>query len=383
VFESIEDIYNAEGDDYKVVKDLTDADIKLLNNKDTQNAQKILDKMDMLGGYAVDYDDERYPKRLRAIPDPPYVLYIRGNLDLNSEMLTLGVVGTRDYTDYGAAVAKKMSYSLARSGFTIVSGMARGADTFANTSALQAGRKTIAVIGSGVDVVYPPENVDLMHAIINNGAVVSEYPPGSSPLPFHFPERNRIISGLSDALLVTEAPKRSGALITARIAYETGKKVFSVPGSVFEENCVGTNYLIRAGMYAAASPLDITDEFSIQLKLLKEEKPGEAVNVKYPPLYERKNKKAKKSKPSVDKMSTDRDDIKENKPKDINDKRFSSLSDEEKVLIKILIENDRVSVDEIIRASEFDTAKVNSMLSLLEIMGHVRKMAGNYYVLAE
>jgi DNA processing protein len=206
--------------------------------------------------------DEDYPRLLREIDQPPPVLYIRGKI-LPSDEFAVAMVGTRRVTPYGQQVARDTSIFLAGHGLTVVSGLARGVDGLAHQNALKAGGRTIAVLGSGVDVIYPPEHRKLADAIIENGAVVSDYPMGTQPEGINFPPRNRIISGLSLATIVIEAGDRSGALITADFAVEQGRDVFAVPGNVLSPASKGTNRLIQNGAYAMVSPQDVLDVLNL------------------------------------------------------------------------------------------------------------------------
>jgi DNA processing protein len=193
---------------------------------------------------AINSDD--YPTRLLDLPDAPPVLFVQGSL-LPSDELSVAIVGTRHATVYGRQQAEKIAYGLAKSGVTVVSGMARGIDTAAHQGALDAGGRTIAVFGCGLGHIYPPENASLASAIASSGALVSEYAPNASPRGGMFPQRNRIISGLTHATLVIEAPERSGSLITARTASEQGREVLALPGNVNSRASQGTNLLIRDG----------------------------------------------------------------------------------------------------------------------------------------
>lgn len=189
--------------------------------------------------------DKEYPEILKQIPDPPVVLFVKGDLgDLGK---VIGVVGTRKMTSYGHQACVKLSKDLVLKGVTIVSGLARGIDTVAHRTALENGGRTIAVLGTGVDIIYPPENRELYYKIINNGAVVSEVPPGNFVEKGAFRLRNRIISGLSKAVVVVEGAKESGSLITARYALEQGREVFAVPGPINSKTSEGTSYLISQG----------------------------------------------------------------------------------------------------------------------------------------
>jgi DNA processing protein len=202
--------------------------------------------------------DVAYPALLREIDQAPPVIYVKGSLS-QADDFAVAMVGTRRVTAYGQQVARDTSTYLAGHGLTIVSGMARGVDALAHQHALQAGGRTIAVLGCGVDVVYPPEHRKLADAIAENGAIISDYPMGTQPEGINFPPRNRIISGLSLATIVVEAGERSGALITADFAVEQGRDVFAVPGNVFSPASRGTNRLIQKGAYAMVSPQDVLD----------------------------------------------------------------------------------------------------------------------------
>lgn len=202
--------------------------------------------------------DEDYPRLLKEIDQSPPVIYVRGNL-LPEDDFAVAMVGTRRMTAYGQQVARDASIYLAGNGLTVVSGLARGVDALAHQHALNAGGRTIAVLGSGVDVIYPPEHRQLAEAIIENGALISDYPMGTKPEGINFPPRNRIISGLSLATIVVEAGERSGALITAEFAVEQGREVFAVPGNILSPASRGTNVLIQKGAYPLLSPQDVLD----------------------------------------------------------------------------------------------------------------------------
>jgi len=210
----------------------------------------------------ITWQDSDYPRRLKEIHQSPPVLFVNGNLNVEDEW-AVAVVGTRRVTAYGRMVAMELAGFLARNGVTVVSGLARGVDAIAHQSALQAGGRTIAVLGSGVDIVYPPEHAKMAKEIIAQGALISDYPIGTPPDGVNFPPRNRIISGLSLATVVVEAGETSGALITAEFAVEQGRDVFAVPGSIMAPQSDGTNRLIEQG----ARPLLKMDEILETLKL--------------------------------------------------------------------------------------------------------------------
>ncbi len=209
--------------------------------------------------------DDDYPKLLKEIPDAPVVLYARGDIDvLNSPCIA--VVGPRLASLYGLSVAEKFSSQLAESGITIVSGLAKGVDTSAHRGALKAKGKTIAVLGCGLAEMYPAENEKLSREIVRNGAVVSEFPMTMPPIKYNFPQRNRIISGLSLGVIIAEASHKSGALITSRFALEQGREVFAVPGKVDNPNAAGVNNLIKQGAKLIMSVEDVLEELIVQLK---------------------------------------------------------------------------------------------------------------------
>ena len=212
----------------------------------------------------VPFSDPRYPDRLRAIADPPPCLYLKGALTAEDQK-AVAIVGSRSASDYGRRVARDLARGLASLGFTVVSGMARGIDGMAHESALQAGGRTIAVLGSGVERAYPPEHEGLYRRIGEQGAVISELPLGTRPMAFNFPARNRLISGLSLGVVVVEATEKSGSLITAASALEQGREVFAVPGEVGASRSRGAHRLIRQGAKLVENVDDIVEEIAPQL----------------------------------------------------------------------------------------------------------------------
>ncbi len=205
--------------------------------------------------------DSTYPDALRNLSDAPAVLYCRGNL--RKDEICIAVVGSRRATSYGLDMAKRLSRELASQGVTIVSGLARGIDSKAHLGALEAGGRTVAVLGCGVDIIYPSENSGLMNRICQSGAVISEYLPGTQPVPYNFPARNRIISGFSQGVTIIEANDKSGSLITAEFALEQGREVFAVPGNINSVNSSGTNRLIKDGAKLVTNAGDILEELKI------------------------------------------------------------------------------------------------------------------------
>jgi DNA processing protein len=212
-----------------------------------------------LGIDAIAWGDPRYPALLASIPDAPIVLWLKGNPALLSRP-SVAIVGSRAATPYGLEAASRLAGDLAAAGALVVSGLARGVDSTAHRAALDSGGNTAAVLGSGVDIIYPPEHGKLADEIARNGVVLSELPPGTPPLPFHFPARNRLISGLSLAVVVVEAAERSGSLITAGFALEQGRAVLAVPGNVLSGRHRGCHALIRDGAAIVESAEDVLDE---------------------------------------------------------------------------------------------------------------------------
>jgi DNA processing protein len=286
-----------------------------------------------VGAHILTWEDEGYPKLLAEIPDPPPVLYVRGELK-PEDAWAVAVVGTRRASTYGREVTRRLVSVLAQSGVTIVSGLARGIDAVAHQTALEAGGRTIAVLGCGIDLVYPPEHRELARRIAAQGALVSEYPLGTQPEPGNFPPRNRIISGLSLGVVITEAGRDSGALITADYAAEQGRDVFAVPGSILSAGCAGTNRLIQDGAKPVLDAADILQE--LNLTMVAEQK------------------EARQALPTT----------------------------ETEALILAHLSAEPVHVDDLTRAVGLPVAQVTSTLALMELKGMVRQVGGMKYVAA-
>ena len=223
---------------------------------------KILSRMMAQGIEILTWDDTLYPPRLKEIDQPPPVLYVRGALT-TEDSWAVAVVGTRRVSPYGRQVAEELASFLATNGVTVISGLARGVDAIAHQSALKAGGRTIAVMGCGVDRIYPPEHTQLAEKLIAHGALISDYAPGTPPDASNFPPRNRIISGLSMATVVVEAGETSGALITAQFAIDQGREVFAVPGNILAPQSKGTNKLIAQGAHPLLSVRDLLDVLNL------------------------------------------------------------------------------------------------------------------------
>jgi len=305
----------------------------LAERRSQLDPQKEAGKLDSMGINYVCHSDNGYPVNLLEIYDPPPVIFYKGKLRA-TDKLSVAIVGTRKPSPYGLVVAEKLAKDLTALGITITSGMARGIDTAAHQGALAEGGRTIAVLGCGPDVVYPRENKKLMEQIINHGAVVSEFPPGTQPEAWRFPVRNRIISGLSQATLVVEAAERSGALITADFALEQGRDVMAVPGNVVNPLSRGPHRLIKQGARLIEGASDVLDELGMEKLFPAQTSEGEG------------------------KMK---------------------MSCEEETLYGLLSLNP-VSLDELIMRSSFLPQKAMAALMYLEIKGLTRQLPGKFYI---
>ena len=260
-FSTLREIYDAPRERFLLIDGVDDKTASALADKDMTRAREILSLCMRNNWGVLTYGDASYPKRLKSLIDPPVVLYCKGRFVDVNDNVCIAVVGTRRMTEYGERQAYRFSYAMASGGAVIVSGMALGCDAMAANGALDANMPTIAVLGCGIDVVYPKEHRTLEEHICKTGMVITEYPPGSKPEASHFPVRNRIISGLSQGTLVVEAPEMSGSLITARTALLQGRDLFAVPGEVGNENSSGGNALIKEGASAVTSAYDILCEY--------------------------------------------------------------------------------------------------------------------------
>ncbi|MEA2102190.1 MAG: DNA-processing protein DprA [Thermodesulfobacteriota bacterium] len=265
VFQTPEDILNAGISRIRSSGILNKAQLSgFESNACKDDASKILEQLEDMGAHAIGLDNPAYPSSLREISAPPVVLYVRGDLDDIEP--SIAMVGTRAPSFYGRQRAQEISRELSSNGITIVSGLARGIDTASHQGALEGISKTVAVLGCGPDIIYPAENAELFHKIIEKGAVVTEFPPGTSPEAGNFPRRNRIISGLSSGVMVIEATIKSGAMITARLAAEQGRMVMALPGSTTNIRSRGPHYLIRQGSTLVENASQVIEECAPQIK---------------------------------------------------------------------------------------------------------------------
>jgi DNA processing protein len=265
-FGNPENIFKADTDSLMSVKGISReraSNIRKFSQWD--EVEKYVGIMEKKGISAVPYQYDRYPEVLKNVEDTPLVLYMKGEYHPD-DRFAIGVVGSRKHTHYGESVTQRIAGELSAAGFTVISGLARGIDTLAHKAALAAGGRTIAVLGSGLDVCYPPENRGLTERIVSSGCVLSEFLPGTMPNKENFPRRNRLISGLSLGILVVEATDNSGSLITAGYALEQNKEVFAVPGNITSRNSEGTNKLIKQGAKIVLKTDDIIEELAPVLK---------------------------------------------------------------------------------------------------------------------
>ena len=256
-FDSPEDIYYADEGELLLTPDITKAQAALLADKSLERTEQVLADCARDGQFILTMGDSLYPNRLRTIFDPPILLYGKGALPVFDDEVAVTVVGTRSCAPYGIRAASQLGYELSKQGALLVSGMAKGIDGEALKGALRAGGFTAAVLGGGADVIYPAENRRLYQDIVATGVILSEYPPGTVPKADHFPVRNRLLSALSLATVVVEAPEKSGALITATTALEQGREVFAVPGPFDAPMSRGTNALIREGAGLVCEAWDV------------------------------------------------------------------------------------------------------------------------------
>lgn len=262
-FGDIEHIYNASGEELKKSGILRASQLNsIIYSRNSDHLDRAYDHMRENNIDCIDMESDSYPTGLKALYDPPPVLFVKGCLPGKDEWM-IAVVGARSCSSYGRQLCHMLSRGIACSGVSIISGMARGIDSAAHWGALEAGGRTYAVLGCGVDICYPAENMDLYTEITERGGIISEFPPGTPPEPGNFPRRNRIIAALSKGILVVEARRKSGALITVEQGLDLGKEIFAVPGRVNDSLSEGCNRLIRAGARLVMEPADVLEEYGI------------------------------------------------------------------------------------------------------------------------
>lgn len=262
-FKDIEKIYNATKEELMQTEGIGEKTSEIiLSTSIKQNLGKHIEYMEKHNIDIVSIQDAEYPEILKEIYDAPISLYVRGNKNILNE-LSVAIIGCRECTEYGRNITKNLSYNIAKNKINIVSGLAKGIDGIAHQGALFAKGKTVAVLGNGLDTIYPKENEHLALEILQKGgAIISEYPLGTKPEKQNFPERNRIVSGMSKGIIVVEAKEKSGTLITVDFALEQGRDVFVVPGNINSETSIGTNDLIKQGAKLITSYKDVLEEYS-------------------------------------------------------------------------------------------------------------------------
>jgi len=375
-FSDPEKVFYASEKAYRSLEGISPNAVQALLDKDLSESQQILRRCTDERIHICTYYDGAYPTRLKNIADPPLVLYCKGVLPDLNEQPVIAVVGTRKFSAYGISAAKRMGYQIARCGAVVVSGAAKGIDSAAMTGALTGGGTVIGVLGCGVDVVYPASNHSLYQDVQLQGCLVSEFPPGTPPLKWNFPKRNRIISGLSCGVLVVEAPENSGALITARRAAEQGRDVFVVPGNIDMPSFMGSNALLRDGAIMAGCGWDVVGEYRALYpdKVHKDSMPYREEERFVPKVAQKPNSPAKtetfdrkKEKITIDKGSTCAysDVVGE----------YTPASPEEKLLLDSLGTDTRL-VDELIAETGLSAGKMLGMLTMLELKGVLERLPG-------
>lgn len=364
-FGSPENVFYADAGEILLTEGITRDQAALLENHDLSAADKILADCQRLDIRLLTFQDAAYPGRLKNIYDPPCLLYVKGRLPAFDEELAVAVVGTRDCTPYGIACAEKLGYGLTCGGAVVVSGLAKGIDAAASRGALRAGGVTVGVVGNGLDVHYPYESRYLYEDVAAAGALLSEYPPGAEPARSHFPARNRILSGLSAAALVVEAPERSGALITAGTAMEQGREVFAVPGPIDAPASAGCNRLIQDGAGLVMDAWDILENYTEQFPdKLRGDRAREVPQV----LGYQARQRTEEARPVPPSVSLSRNDL--------------GLTDDQIALLRVLDDQEPALVDDLIEQTGIPTRRVLSAMTLLEIENLVLQHSGKRYTRA-
>ena len=382
-FGTPESVYTANSNEYHGIEGVKQTDISGLLNKDLGLANKTLARCAEIGCRIITLQDADYPDRLRNIYDPPIIFFVRGNLPVIDEEPAVAIVGTRECTPYGIKAAETMGYELACSGIVVVTGLARGIDSAATRGALRGGGRVVGVIGSGLDIVYPHENRALFEDVSVSGAIVSEYPPGTRAMPGNFPARNRIISGMSLGVAVIEAPKKSGALITAARALEQGRDIFALPGNIDAQKSEGSNSLLREGAIPILSAEDIISEY-------KELYPDKIIRVEPDPTVSEKRYDEAPPNPQtevvgnaqgVGQKKEDIDNTSHVEYIDL-DKILGALDADERPVVES-IGGSALGVDEIIVRSGLPAQQVLSALTMLEIKGYAARHDGLWSINVE
>lgn len=403
--ENAQKIYEAGKEDYDAL-DLNDEVKARLMMKGSDEARAILRRCKEQNIRLLAYDDPEFPVRLKRIGKRPVLLYLKGGkIDLN-DGLFIATVGTRRMTSYGERTAYTIAHDLCLAGATVVSGMALGVDAVCHRGALDAGGQTVAVLGCGVDIAYPKENLDLMLEIERNGLIVSEYPPGAKPSRYTFPQRNRIISGLCQGTLVVEADSGSGALITANYARSQGRDLFSLPGMVGEQNSEGTNALLREGAIPVTCAAELLSDYAALYpdKVFIERIPVFRSEALLTPVKSRFRKKAEKAAKSEKRAPARNEENGRNADADnaahetpdtpgsgAEEEPFlpqsrrpvpRDLTGNAELLFRLLDGySEPVTADELTEKSGMNASAVLTTLTILEIKGYATSLPGGRFVL--
>lgn len=389
-FAGIDELYFSTREELKRVEGIDSKTIDTVMQKDTTAANKIIDECEHLRVGIITLQDAQYPRRLMQIFDPPAVLYVKGKLPAIDEEPAIAIVGTRKASPYGIKMAQRIGYEITKCGGLVVTGLAAGVDSAGALGALRAGGRCIGVLGTGIDVVYPSFNRSLFDDVTAAGAILSEYPPGAPVDKRFFPQRNRIIAGLSVGVTIIEAPRKSGSLITAGQALEQGRDVFVVPGNADAPNCVGSNELIRDGAKAVTTGWDIIGEYEGLYPYKISKVTGEAAKIpqESEPIAEKPEKKVLgvsretgegfyKLRVPTEKKIIDKQNAKEYI--DLEG-QFSKLTQQQLKIVTVM-EKPSMHVDDIIDLSKLPAATVLSELTVLQIQGYVCQERGKRFSL--
>ncbi|MCL2569142.1 MAG: DNA-processing protein DprA [Oscillospiraceae bacterium] len=369
-----QEVFFAEREDFKGIPGLGRQDVDALANKRVDHVYRIQDDMQALGGRILTQQDAEYPQRLRNIADAPLALYVRGRLPVVDDEAAVVIAGTRKCSPYGLSAAARIAGEITRHGGLVVSGLALGVDAAAAKGALREGGPVIGVLGCGLERVYPAENVALFEAVLENGAIVSEYPPGMEPLPRNFPRRNRIMTGLSLALVAVEIPdEKSGVMHSVNHAIEQGRDVFMVPANIDAPTSQASNALIADGFQSASSGWQVLRDYAKQFPKLREEiKPERRVERPVPDMAVAKETPQHSTKKVVDKgnkeVYIDLEEI------------LKDRSEAERAVLRCLGE-EPVHVDAIIAETGLPVQKVSVCLTTLGIGDYIREHPGKRYSL--
>jgi len=382
-FQDPEEIYFAGEADVVQVEDLTPDARESLRDKTLAAAEEILEICSRENIHILTIRDAAYPARLKNIPDPPVLLYYKGVLPDLEGSPVIGVVGTRRASVYGLTAARRMGYQIGRCGGIVVSGMAKGIDAEAMSGAMTAGSPVVGVLGCGADIVYPASNRKLFRDTEDYGCILSEFAPGTPPVSWHFPRRNRIISGLSCGVLVVEAPEKSGALITARQALDQGRDVFVVPANIDVPSFEGSNRLMRDGAIPAFSGWDVISEYENLFPDRIHRDTGPAVlpeetlqtgKIPAAKVAQKVSLPEKKKKTGEDSQKKTIDKAAASPYIDLNDK-LPKLSQDERTIAEALRSGER-QVDDVIAETGMTTGKLLALLTMLELKGVIRRLPG-------